>query len=271
MEWMLGVIANLLTMSPAEFSPAAFGLAQTIGVGLAPFAVYIMILLWGIDFIGSTINFSEKPLETLIRMVVMLGFGLTFTRISFWLVMGLFQIFGGIITGIGDITGLVDFSVMTESTLEMIDARSGLGYNMGTTENMIFFVFLVFTLLSFFGMFLGMILVPVAIFVELYVYAAFSPIPIATLFTGQKQVGIAFIKLVIAVCLRGAVVLFGIHIAAGVIASGILVPEGLTLAGFWQFLTPIITISISIMILQKCIKGAADFAKNITGASSGGG
>ena len=273
MEWMVGMISNLLTMSPQAFSPDAFAVSQVIGTGLAPFAVYIMIILWGIDFLGSALSFSDKPLESLVRLVFMLGMGIVFTHVSFFLVMGLFSVFGSIITGMADMTGMIDFSAMTDNTRAMIDEQSGLGltswsYEMGNTENMILFVFLVFSMLSFFGMFLGMILVPIAIFVELYIYAAFSPIPIATLFTGQKQVGISFIKLVISVCLRGALVLFGINIAFHILASDLFSTTGVfELTGFWRFLGPVITISISIMILQKCIKGAETFAKQITGAT----
>jgi hypothetical protein len=222
-----------------------------------------MVILWGVDFVGSALSFSEKPLESIIRLVFMLAMGIIFTHISFFLVMGLFQVFSGLLTGMADLTTSFDFMPFAANMIYLI-------LDMNNTANMVMFVFLIFTFLSFFGMFLGMILVPVTIFVELYIYAAFSPIPIATLFTGQKQVGIAFIRLVISVCLRGSLVLFGINIALHIMSSDLFAMNlPLPITGVLRFLIPVATISISIMILQKSIKGAEQFAKNITGANAG--
>jgi len=269
-QWMVVLLSDILTMSPQDFSPGAYAVSQAVGIGLAPFAVYIMVILWGVDFLGSVLSFSDKPLESIIRLVFMLAMGIMFTHISFFLVMGLFDVFGGIVAGMADLTTDFNFGEMLSHITSLID-------DMNNTSNMVLFVFMAFSLLSFFGMFLGMILVPVAIFVELYIYAAFSPIPIATLFTGQKQVGIAFIKLVISVCLRGSLVLFGINIALHIMSSGLFIVPDTALGegsfawtgGILRFFIPIMTISISLMILQKCIKGAEQFAKSITGANAG--
>jgi len=267
MEWMLGLIVNLLGNTPEGFSPAAYGFAQNIGTQLPPFAMYIMVLLWGIDFINSTLSFSDKTMEIVLRHVIMLGLGVTFTNAAFFLVMGLFNTFNGWFTFTGDLAANIDFATMTEQTRIMIAGTPGIGgaSGLGETQSMIMFVFLIFTILSFFGILLGMLLVPISIFVEIYIYAAFSPIPIATLFTGRKEVGIAFIKLVISVSLRGAVVLFGVQLAIHIMAMDIFTANVGSIHGFWAFLTPVITISVSLLILQKCVKGAESFAKSIVG------
>jgi len=147
----------------------------------------------------------------------MLALAVTFTNVSFHLVMGLYYMFTGWIPAIaGDLEGVetLNFTDFAYNIGQMIETE-----NFGLTENAIFLVFLFFAFLSFFGMFLGMLLVPIGIFIELYVYAAFSPIPIATLFTGQRQVGIAFIKLIISVALRGVLVSFGIRLALAIISA----------------------------------------------------
>ena len=272
MEWMMNLIYNLITLSPYDFSSYAYNLSQNIGTGLVNFAIPIMIVLWGIDFIGGSLDFqaSERSMHSMVKLIIKLGFGFVFTYASFYLVMGLFQTFGGILTFASgtDLSSQIDFSQFTQETRAMIDARSGFfnTYDMGNTENILLFVFLVFTFLSFFGMFLGMILVPVSIFVELFIYAAFSPIPIATLFTGRQEIGISFIKLVASVCLRGPVVLFGISLALNIMSTPIFQMTGFTITGFWAFLMPVASISISIMILQKCVKGAETFARQLVGA-----
>jgi len=272
---MMELLVNFLSLSPQGFAPGAYNLSLTVGTALAPWAVYIMILLWGIDFFGSAINMSDKPLQTFAKHLIFLGLGIVFTHVSFFLVMGLFQVFGNLLGGFVNIDTLIAAPIedFRDNTLTIVEG-------LNATQNMVFFVFLLFSALSFIGMLLGMLLVPIAIFIELYVYAAFSPIPIATLFTGQKQVGIAFLKLVISVCLRGPLVIFGMSIAAQILAANLFnvadlyIFEPFTygsisiswLDGFWGFLVPIFTITIALMVLQKSIKGAEQFARALTGA-----
>lgn len=276
MQWMLNLITNMLTYSPQTFSPEAFATSQFIANGLTNVGITILILLWGIDFGASTFSFRIKSTEEIIRLVIMLALGYAFTRVSFNLVMGTFEFFGSLVTFTGTLD--INFTNFTEATRYMIDARDWggaewwhlHGYTMGTTENMLLFVFLVFSFLSFFGMLLGMLLVPISIFVELYIYAAFAPIPIATLLTGRKEIGIAYLKLVASVCIRGAVVMVGMNIAMGILSTNAFNAEMQVsiLTGFWAFLLPIVSISISILILQKAIKGAETFARGIVGAGS---
>jgi hypothetical protein len=268
MNWMIGLIHNLLSMSPQTFSPDAFNTAQRVSHGLTNVGITILILLWGIDFAGSTFSFKIKNTEEIIRLAIMLTLGYALTRASFGIIMGMFEFLSGLVVFSGELS--IDFSGFTYNTREMILARSGIfnTFDMGNTENMILFVFLIFSFLSFFGMFLAMILVPVSIFIELYIYAAFAPIPLATLLTGRKEIGIAYLKLVASVCIRGSVVLVGMSIAMGIANSVHLMMPDFTDMGFWAFLLPVASITISIMVLQKGIKGAETFARAITGAGT---
>jgi hypothetical protein len=263
MAWVINLIGSILLMSPQAFSPGGWNLSLTIGIALAPISTYIFALLWGADLVSGVIDFDRhRSLQFLMRAVVMLALGLVFTVVAPMLVLGMFQLFQFLTLNVvgGGLAAGFNFNDFVSQTILIVE-------DMESTAGAIFFIFLIFAFLGFFGMFLSMALVPIAIFMEIFILAAFSSIPIATLFTARKDIGIAFLKRVASVSIRGSVVMFGIFLAFAIMDSPIFSDMGIALHGFLAFIIPAISITINIMILQKGIKGAEEFSKAITSAS----
>ena len=264
----------ILGTAPNQFSPGGFLLSQTIGQTLVGVGLGLVVLFFMIDLTGSALTFKVKDRDEIIRLTIMFIMGGVFVRASFWLCMYIFENFQGVmglvITQVGghdNLQGSFDFISFTDGMRTMIDDTYWHGgYRVGTTENTILFIFLVFTFLGIFGMLLSVLIVPVVIFIELFIYSAFSPIPISTLFTSQRAIGIAFLKTYASVCLRGAIMIFGIALSAHIMNSAALAMPNIALEGILYLIIPISQMTLSIMVMKKGISGAEGFSKVITGA-----
>lgn len=277
MNFIIDTIMIVLSMSPQTFSPEAFNLAQSVGDVLSNVALGLVALFFMIDLSSSTISFRVKEMTEVIKLILMFILGGVFVRASFWLTMYIFANFQGLLNIVMDnatIGAGIDlsneFTNFTTNVRELIDSRSGPmnTYDLGRTENLILLIFLVFTFLSMFGLLLSVLLVPLMIFIELYAYSAFSPIPMSTLFSSQRAIAISFLKTYSSVCIRGAVVMFGIHLSGAILQSDLLYMSGIALQGFLLVIIPIMQMTISIMVLQKTIKSAESFSRVLTGSGS---
>jgi hypothetical protein len=278
MSAILNLISSLLGQSPEEFSSVAFELARHVSGTMANFAFALLAFFFITDLAGSTINFRIKQKEEIVRLALMLILGGVFIRASFWLSMYIFSNFQQLVGMVTDGAGMVDldFSTFTANVRSMIDERDWggaewyhiYGYVLGSTENMILFIFLIFFFLSIFGLLLSMLLVPIMIFIELYTLSAFAPLPMSSLFSSQKAIAIGFLKAYVSVCIRGALVFFGIYLSSAIMNNIIFDLADITLQGILLLVIPIVQLTLHIMVVQRGIKGAEQLSKTITGATN---
>jgi len=277
MGFVLETIMMLLGTAPADFSPGGFALADAVGQTLTGVGLALVVLFFFIDMTGAAITFRVKDRDEIIKLILGLILGAVFVRASFWLSMYIFETFqtvmGLVVNEVGGGTNLEaafsnsGFGGFSSGMRGLIDERNAFDfYVLSQGDNTVLFIFLIFTFLGIFGMLLSVLLVPIAIFIELFIYSAFSPIPMSTLFSSQKQIGIAFLKTYASVCIRGAVVLFGIALAVGVMNSPFLNMPHPALTGVLFLIIPIAQMTSSIMVMKKAISGAESFAKALTGA-----
>jgi len=275
MNFVLETITMILGTAPSDFSPGGFLLAQNIGQTLTGVGLGLVVLFFMIDLTGSAITFKVKDREEIIKLIIMFILGGVFVRASFWLCMYIFENFQGVmglvvsqVGGDSDLQSSFDFVSFTDGLRDMINERDGWRntYVLGTTENTILFIFLVFTFLGIFGMLLSVLIVPIIIFIELFIYSAFSPIPISTMFSSQKAIAIAFLKTYASVCIRGAIMLFGIALSTQIMNSAALIMPSIPLEGILYLIVPIAQMTLSIMVMKKGISGAEGFSRVITGA-----
>jgi len=267
-EWLvqesLQMLNNILTMSLSDFAPGAYYLSRQVSNALTGIGLGILMLLWLIDILSTAVSLKAKNYEEVLKLFVMFIFGVGIVGSSFFLVTELFRFFQWamqIVSNVGNtaLDGAMDFTEFITNTQDFVRSLRRMD------ERMIMFLFVAMFFISTVGAMLSIIFVPVSIFIQLYLYSAFSPIPLSTLTTSQKQVGISFLKTYAGIVLQGALVLFGLLLAQGFLTTDILSFANIPLEGIMRMLGPMIALMINIMVLQKCIKGAENFARVLTG------
>jgi hypothetical protein len=271
MNWSIDLIQLILQMSPQEFSPGGFSFAQNVGTALVPIGMSLVALFFFIDLFNNTIQFKKDFYEN-VKLFFHFIFGAVIVRSSFWLTQYIFRAFQSVLTTIGatqaiDMAGT--FTSFTANVEAFINERTGNGgvfsrYVLGSVENTVLFIFLIFTLLGMFGMILSVVLVPIMIFIELFLLSAFAPLPMSTLLTSQKQIGIGYLKSLASVSLRGAVVMFSIFLSSNIMSAGVLTLN-IVGQGIMSVFIPIIQMTISVTVLKKAMKSSEQMTRILTG------
>jgi len=283
-SFVLVAITTLLGLSPYEFSDVAYNLSRTVSSALVGVGVALVVLFFITDLAGTAVTLKVKDKDEVLKHFVMLLLGVAIVRGSSWLMFYIFtelQVIWQTILSVtmpvgAGLDGSLYFTGDTwaSSLREMIEADGSTPFwdVMGHVESVLLFIFLLTSLLGVGGMLLSVLLVPIAIFIELYIYAAFAPIPLSTLASSQRQIAIGYLKVFAGVCIRAAVMMFGISLSAAIISSDAFnlsdFAAGTVVEGFLVALVPVMQLVVSIMILQKAVKSAQGFANTLVGANS---
>lgn len=274
-DWIVtntfGIIITILTTPLDSFAPGAFALSEQVATILTGFGLSLLTMLWMIDFVSSTITFRVQNIEEIAKLLLLLILGAVLVRSSFWFILSFFQALQFVFAAVNHAGSIALDGVAALSFSDFVSETQDFVADLASGEAMLMLLFVVIFLLATFGAMLSILLVPIAIVIELYIYSALSPIPIATLVTSQKQIGIQFLKNYASVCIRGALVLFGMLLSQAVLNSEVLnFPDmgefmGIDMSGFRLVFTHILQMFINLMVMQTGIKNAEKFSRAITG------
>ena len=253
---------SLLTQSPQSFKGGAIwrtvltinGAVQAIGYGL-------LVLFLAISIFRSAGSFRDfqRP-EHLLRHFI--SFVLAKLAISYGmdLMMDIFTICSGIISAAaGSVGGIAGASVSLPS--DIVTAIEDIGF----LESIpLWFVTLLgslfITVLAF-----VMILTVYGRFFRIYMYAALSPVALAT-FAGEgtSSYGKAFLRSYVGVCIEGAIIVLACMIFSAFSSTGISGIGGgdSVVAQIWSYLGEVI---FNMLVLVGLVKGADRIAKEMLG------
>ena len=273
MSAVLGAIVTLIGTAPHEFSSQAFGLTAALGSAFTDVGIGLYVLFFSIDLTASTISLKAKNKEEMFRLLLMFLLGAILIQASFPLALYIFSQFQGMTSDLANALNTgpdmsASFESFTENVREMIEERSGARYVLDNTANMVLFFILIMFFLSMFGLLLSVLLVPIVMFLELFAYSAFSPLPLSTLCTSQRAIAISFLKAYVSVCIRALVIIFSLHLSMAILSENSIIGgifEGIVLDGILLLLVPVMQILISIMIIKSGITGAERFSRTIVG------
>jgi len=250
-----------------DFAPQAFILTQNLAHLLTGLGLSLFILLWMMDFVGNAILLRIKNFEEAAKVLLMLVIGVGLVRGSFFILIYLFEGMQFVLSAVnhlaspGEIGGNLGILIFVEESREFVNGLRG------TTEILLVFLLIVFFVFTAFGAMISILLVPIAIFLELFVYSAFAPLPMATLATSQKQIGIQFLKNYASVCIRGAVVIFCLLLAQAFLSTDIFnLGDNFALEGLGFVFFFVMQMFLNLMILHTSIKSAEKFSRTITGS-----
>ena len=252
----------LLTESPQTFKGGTIwdaivdihGGMQAMGYGL-------LVLFFAISIFKSTVSFRDfqRPEDVLKHFLYFVLAKLAITY-GMDVMTGIFEVCGGIVaTAAGSIGGLTMAAVSLPT--EIADAIQDVGFWASIPLWLITLLGSLFiTVLSF-----VMILTVYGRFFKIYMYAALSPIALAS-FAGENTAsfGKSFLKNYVAVCMEGAVIVLACIIFSAFASSGtpIVDSDASVVTQVWSYVVEVI---FNMLVLVGLVKSADRIAKEMVG------
>lgn len=258
----LNEIWGLITMSPQSFKGGAiWNIVTDINGGLQAIGYALLILFFAISIFKSTASFRdfqrpEYALKHFIRFVAAKA-AITY---ALDIMTTLYTICGGVVLSIAESLGGIGSAAVTlpsaiETAVEDAGFWASIPLWLVTILGSLFI-----TVLSFI-----MIMTVYGRFFKLYMYTAIAPVPIASFGgEGSSQMGKAFIKSYVGVCLEGAVIVLACLIFSAFASSGTpaLDTSITTVTMIWKYIGEVI---FNMLVLVGLIKGADRIVKEMLG------
>ena len=253
-------IWELVSTTPQEFKGGdIWTLALTINDGLKAIGYGLLVLFFAVSICKSTVNFRDisRP-EQGLRFFIRFVLAKTAVTYGIDIMTAIFNICGGIVSSIAGNMGTIATSVSLPE--ELTKAIGEVGFLASIPLWLVTILgCLVIIVLSF-----VMILVVYARFFKLYIYTAFSPIPLSS-FAGETTsfMGKAFIKSYTGVCLEGAVIVLACLIFSAFTSSGDIGLADPDSTAVVQVLAYLVEIIFNMLVLVGLVKGADRIVKEM--------
>lgn len=259
----LSEIWTLVTTTPQNFKGGGIwsiitginGSLQAIGYGL-------LVLFFAMSIFKSTASFRDfqRPEYALKHFIRFVAAKVAVTY-AMDIMVKLYEICGGIVlqitAGMGGIGGAaVTLPSAIETAIEDVGFWASIPLWLVTILGSLFI-----TVLSFI-----MIMTVYGRFFKLYMYSALAPIPISS-FAGEgtSQMGKAFIKSYVGVCLEGAVIVLACVIFSAFLSAGgtpALDTNITTVTMVWKYIGEVI---FNMLVLVGLVKGSDQIIKTMLG------
>ena len=254
---------SLLTESPQAFKGGGtiWNTIVSINGGLQAVGYGLLVLFFAISLFRSTASFRDfqRPEYAVKHLIFFVAAKVAITY-GMDLMTSIFEICAGIIaTAAGSVGGLAGASVTLPT--EIAEAVADVGFWASIPLWLVTLLGSLFiTVLAFI-----MILTVYGRFFKIYMYAALSPVALAS-FAGESSssFGKAFLKSYIAVCMEGAVIVLACIIFSAFASSGtpVVDPDASVVTQVWSYVGEVI---FNMLVLVGLVKAADRIAKEMFG------
>lgn len=253
---------SLLTESPQAFKGGTiWNTIVSINDGLQAVGYGLLVLFFAISLFRSTASFRDfqRPEYAVKHLIFFVAAKVAITY-GMDLMTSIFEICAGIIaTAAGSVGGLTGASVTLPT--EIAEGVADVGFWASIPLWLVTLLGSLFiTVLAFI-----MILTVYGRFFKIYMYAALSPVALAS-FAGEStsSFGKAFLKSYIAVCMEGAVIVLACIIFSAFASSGtpVVDPDASVVTQVWSYVGEVI---FNMLVLVGLVKAADRIAKEMFG------
>ena len=253
---------SLLTESPQAFKGGTlWNTIVNINDGLQAVGYGLLVLFFAISLFRSTASFRDfqRPEYAVRHLIFFVAAKMAITY-GLNLMTSIFEICAGIVaTAAGSVGGLTGTAVTLP--MEITEAVANVGFWASIPLWLVTLLgSLLITVLSFI-----MILTVYGRFFKIYMYAALSPVALAS-FAGEStsSFGKAFLKSYIAVCMEGAVIVLACIIFSAFASSGtpVVDPDASVVTQVWSYVGEVI---FNMLVLVGLVKSADRIAKEMFG------
>lgn len=256
-------IWTLVTTTPQNFKGGnIWGIITNINGSLQAIGYGLLVLFFAMSIFKSTASFRDfqRPEYALKHFIRFVAAKVAVTY-AMDLMVKLYEICGGVVqqitSGMGGIAGAaVTLPSAVETAIEDVGFWASIPLWLVTILGSLFITVLAFI----------MIMTVYGRFFKLYMYTALAPVPISS-FAGEgtSQMGKAFIKSYVGVCLEGAVIVLACVIFSAFVSSGstpTLDTSITTVTMVWKYIGEII---FNMLVLVGLIKGSDQIIKTMLG------
>lgn len=256
-------IWTLVTTTPQNFKGGSiWGIITNINGSLQAIGYGLLVLFFAMSIFKSTASFRDfqRPEYALKHFVRFVAAKVAVTY-AMDLMVKLYEICGGVVqqitSGMGGIAGAaVTLPSAVETAIEDVGFWASIPLWLVTILGSLFITVLAFI----------MIMTVYGRFFKLYMYTALAPVPISS-FAGEgtSQMGKAFIKSYVGVCLEGAVIVLACVIFSAFVSSGstpTLDTSITTVTMVWKYIGEVI---FNMLVLVGLIKGSDQIIKTMLG------
>lgn len=255
----LAEIWSLLTTSPQSFRGGGiWNIMVNINGALQAIGYALLVLFFVVGLIKTTTNLQEiKRPEVALRLFIRFAIAKAAVTWGMTIITNLFDIVQGIITTAANSAGTVTTTTLPQ---EMIDAVNELGFFESIpvwAVSLIGSLFIV--VLSFI-----MLMTVYGRFFKIFIYAAIAPIPLSS-FAGEgtAQMGKAFLKSYLGVCMEGAIIVLACVIFSVFASSPPTVdPSASATTIVWSYTGELI---FNLLVLVGTVKMADRLSKEMLG------
>lgn len=192
---MINSCIAIATSSPDTYNNAMYTTAIGINKAIVPIATTIMFIFFLMDFIDKTIDFGIKDYKVIAKLVLRLTLAKIILDGNVAILVAIFKVAGFLVTA--TIGGSLEFDAIDLTTI--ISAVEDLSF-LEMVGAMI-----PVTLIGLFNLIASLIIFFVigSIYIELNIYIALAPIPLASFSSSRhKRIGENFLKTYTAVALK---------------------------------------------------------------------
>ena len=249
---------SLLTQSPQAFKGGTiWRTIQTVNGAMQGIGYGLLVLFLAIGIFRSSAGFRDfqRPEHVLRHFIYFVMAKLAVTY-GIDLMVDIFAVCAGIISTAAGSVGGIDGAAVSLPT-EIVTAIGNVGFLASIPLWLV-------TLLGCLVLAFLMILTVYGRFFKLYLYAALSPVALAS-FAGEgtSQMGRAFLKSYMGVCLEGAVIVLACIVFSAFAASGtVVLGGGSVVAQVWGYLGEVI---FNMLVLVGLVKGADRVVREMFG------
>ena len=252
---------SLLTQSPQAFKGGTiWRTIQTVNGAMQGIGYGLLVLFLAIGIFRSSAGFRDfqRPEHALRHFIYFVMAKLAVTY-GIDLMVDIFAVCAGIISTAAGSVGGIDGAAVSLPT-EIVTAIGDVGFLASIPLWLVTLLgCLVITVLAFL-----MILTVYGRFFKLYLYAALSPVALAS-FAGEgtSQMGRAFLKSYMGVCLEGAVIVLACIVFSAFAASDtVVLGGGSVVTQVWGYLGEVI---FNMLVLVGLVKGADRVVREMFG------
>ncbi len=252
---------SLLTQSPQAFKGGTiWQTIQTVNGAMHGIGYGLLVLFLAIGIFRSSAGFRDfqRP-EHILRHFIYFVMAKLAVTYGIDLMVDIFAVCAGIISAAAGSVGGIDGAAVSLPT-EIVTAIGDVGFLASIPLWLVTLLgCLVITVLAFL-----MILTVYGRFFKLYLYAALSPVALASFAgEGMSQMGRAFLKSYMGVCLQGAVIVLACIVFSAFAASGtVVLGGGSVVAQVWGYLGEVI---FNMLVLVGLVKGADRVVREMFG------
>ena len=252
---------SLLTQSPQAFKGGTiWRTIQTVNGAMQGIGYGLLVLFLAIGIFRSGVGFRDfrRP-EYVLRHFLYFVMAKLAVTYGIDLMMDIFAVCAGIISAAAGSVGGIEGAAVTLPG-EIATTIEGVGFLASIPLWLVTLLgCLLITVLAFL-----MILTVYARFFKLYLYAALSPVALAS-FAGEgtSQMGRAFLKSYVGVCLEGAVIVLACIVYSAFASSGATaLGGGSAVTQVWSYLGEVI---FNMLVLVGLVKGADRVVREMFG------